>query len=35
MRYELTGYEWDVIRPMLPIKPRRMAFKSRVVRATA
>jgi len=22
MRYELTDYEWDVIRPMLPNKPR-------------
>ena len=22
MRFELTDYEWDVIRPMLPNKPR-------------
>jgi transposase len=22
MRYELSDYEWDVIKPMLPNKPR-------------
>jgi transposase len=22
MRYELTGYEWTAVRPMLPNKPR-------------
>jgi transposase len=24
MRYELSDYEWSVIRPMLPNKPRGM-----------
>ena len=28
MRYELSGYEWTAIKPMLPNKPRGVRAKS-------
>jgi hypothetical protein len=27
MRYELSDYEWSVIKPMLPNKPRGVLFQ--------
>ena len=35
MRYELTNYEWSVIRPMLPNKPRACRVWTTGVSSTA